>query len=434
MRKLIQFLLVVPTLLLGQSEGTITAVDTLQFEIQSCNESKIIRLAESDYFMVMFEGATNYPYLKTFTVDADGNIGDAVTDTELLRSNTFNSIDAVRLGETDNYAILWSDITTGNAEIVTMPIGSADGTFGVHIDSVTVFDSTAVLHAKIGHIENDLYWCMYWVSNYPRAAVVEINTDGTIDSVCHEIQVWTAHTLLYGFRYEDFAIRMGGGTYLYVASGAGTDAYAYTFQDSSVTGYLKQTGWGSLAYDVGSFYYASVELVNDTSRYVIGSSGYGGLNVIAMEVDTTDGSIDATIDEIRLYNTDTFDENAICKQEGSDTIFVAVGSEGTRVGEVFMETFGFNSANGAEAIFSRIDSVRVHNSLTKGDYPYIMHARDDVYLVSVAGSNEGLVYSFKIPPATAAAGWAGKVNTVFNPGKVNTVLKANIAKINTVQQ
>jgi hypothetical protein len=101
-------------------------------------------------------------YLKTFSIDVDGNIGSVLDSVRLSDAGTSSLTDAIAISTADGI-ILFNLITTASGSIQTRQI-AADGTIGTVIDAFSYTDGAqnSLAYGAVAQITSDLFMASYY--------------------------------------------------------------------------------------------------------------------------------------------------------------------------------------------------------------------------------------------------------------------------------
>ncbi len=161
-------------------------IDSLTFDTNSCYEPKIVNVSGTTYAIV-YRRSSNRGYLATMSIDTAGNIGNAVLKTlSQFDSNTCYEPYIVNVSGT-TYAIVYrggAGGTTNYGYIRTVSI-SADGKTITAIIASKTFVSSTCYEPEILPVSGSIFAIAYrgGASNYGYLSTISISADGkTISS------------------------------------------------------------------------------------------------------------------------------------------------------------------------------------------------------------------------------------------------------------
>jgi prepilin-type N-terminal cleavage/methylation domain-containing protein len=196
-----------------------SAIDTLTFDTSSCYEPKIVYVSGNIY-AIAYRGPGNRGYLKTVSIDANGNIGNSVINSLTFDSTDGYEPDIIQVNGSV-YAIAyrgWSD----QGHLITATI-AANGDIGNSIVDSLTFDTSSCYEPDITRVSGNIFAIAYRGSS-TRGDVVTASIAANGDIGYHVIDSITLDTSRC---YEPDITPVAG------------NIYAIAFRDSSNRGYLK---------------------------------------------------------------------------------------------------------------------------------------------------------------------------------------------------
>jgi hypothetical protein len=207
------------------TQGTISGLlDDFGFGISS-GRADVVQISGSIY-AVVFRGIDNDEFLRTFSVDSDGNVVVWNIDEFEFDANSASLPQIINISG-DIYAITYSDANSDGI-LITVNIDSSGAISGSTIDSLE-FDTTQGKYPKIINVSGDIYAIAYAGSgNDGMLITVDINSTGAIEnSVVNSFEFQTTEG---GFPY---IISIVGNVYAITYEGPNDDIYVSSFQIES---------------------------------------------------------------------------------------------------------------------------------------------------------------------------------------------------------
>ena len=234
-----------------------SAIDSLNFDT-TCYEPSIVNVSGNIY-AVAYRGATNHGLLRSFSIDAAGNIGSAYIDTLTFDTNSAYEPDIVNVSGSI-FAIAYRQ--TGNHGFLRSVSIDAAGNIGsAYIDTLT-FEATTCATPCLKQVSGSIYAIAYrGVGNqgYVRTASIDVSGNignAYIDSLTFDTTACYTPDLL-NVSGTTFAVAYTGATnrgYLRTmsidASGNIGAAYISTYTFDSTGAYessILQTSSGTFA-------------------------------------------------------------------------------------------------------------------------------------------------------------------------------------------
>jgi hypothetical protein len=201
-----------------------SAIDTMTFESWTAYEPGIVYVSGNIY-AIAYRGFFNRGYLKTVSIDTDGDIGNSAIDT--LEFDTL-CYEPEIIGVSDSvFAIVYQG--SGNDGFIETVTIAADGDIGNSIIDTRRFMDNNCYELGIIHVASDIYAVAYrGQGNDGYLKTVSIAADGAIsDSLLDTLEFDTSNG------YEPSIINVAGNIFAIVYRGSGNDGFVKTVEISS---------------------------------------------------------------------------------------------------------------------------------------------------------------------------------------------------------
>ena len=414
------------------SDGTINGViDSFTFDAAAYYPD-IIHIS-GDVYAIMYGGVGTDGFVRTFHIANDGTINTTMIDELEFDTSYGNYIDAVQVGTSDYYALVYSGDGT-DGYLATVEIDSSGNIAAAVADSIE-FDEDYCLAPQIVNTSGDSYAFVYRsVSNIGVLKTVNISSvDGSI-VVSDSLQ----------FEFEgDFLgsnpriLHVSGVYYAIAYEGPGSDGWLKTVDISS--------GWDigsvqdSLEWDLSNGFEPNFYHISGTTYGITYRSNEYHFEVATVDIDINGQVRGDTVDSEYVYNHISYYPDLI--HLTGDIYVVAyrgINSDGymrtirmTRYGNIIedIDEFEFDTEYGDYPDLYRLSSDKVavaysgysNDGYIKtyqiysngtinseeisewefdtgyGSTPEIFHISGDIYAMAYSGySNDGFVFTFKM--------------------------------------
>jgi hypothetical protein len=239
------------------ASGTpITAIATRTFISAVCYEPEITRVS-SNIYAIAFRGASNYGYLRTISIAANGTIGAATIGSLTFDSSACYTPSLIQVSSS-TYAVAYQGSST-RGFLKTASI-SADGTIGSVLDTL-IFDATLCNEPDIVYVSSDVFAIAYrQSSNHGLLKTMTINTSGAIgDSV-----IDTLDSIASG--YEPSIVKVSGNIFAIAYRGSSNDGFISTV--GITTGATASAAWEIISTAGNTSIRAYVNTTNTTSTII----------------------------------------------------------------------------------------------------------------------------------------------------------------------
>jgi hypothetical protein len=364
----------------GGSAGDITdtIIDTLEFDKANGYEPCLINVSD-DIYAIAYRGTSSDGFLKTISMNADGDIDNSVIDT--LEFDTSSGYDPSIINVSGNvYAITYRG--AGNDGFLKTVSIDADGDIGQSVIDTLEFDTSSGYEPSIINVSGNVYAIAYrGAGSDGFLKTVSIAADGDIgQSVIDTLEYDTSSG------YEPFIINISGNVYAIAYRGAGSDGYLKTVSIDA-DGNISPPAIDTLEFEPTDGYEPSVTKVSGDIYAIAyrGTGNSGRLKTVAINAsgDIGNSAIDVYIFdnygyEPRIINI-TNDIYAIAyRGAGSDGYLktVSIDADGN-ISHPAIDTLEFDTANGYE--------------------PTIIHVSGNVYAIAYRGTgNDGFIKTVEI--------------------------------------
>jgi hypothetical protein len=195
-------------------------IDTLEFDTADGFEPVLIYVSGNVY-AVAYRGVNSDGFLKTVTIAANGDIGNAVIDT--LEFDTADGFEPDMINVSGNiYAIAYRG-SGGNGFLKTLTMAT-NGDIGNSVIDTLQFDASNGYTPFIINVSGNVYGMAYRGSNFDGfLKTVSIAPDGSIaDAVIDTLEFDTADG------YEPYIIQVSDGVYAIAYRGVSNDGFIKT--------------------------------------------------------------------------------------------------------------------------------------------------------------------------------------------------------------
>ena len=228
----------------GTPIGGITepVVDTFEFDTTACYKPKIIKISGSVY-AVVYTGPTNYGYVKTFTIAANGSITKTAIDTWTFDTTACYEPDIINISGTV-YAIIYRG-PSNNGYLKTITIANNGAITKTAIGTSNF--GTALYEPDFMLVSGTNYVIIFrnaTGAGYLRT--VRIATNGNISNPSQDS--WNFASAVY----EPRIMNISGNVYGFVYRGA-SNACTVMTDTISTTGAITKTAIGSWAFDTTGY-------------------------------------------------------------------------------------------------------------------------------------------------------------------------------------
>ncbi len=234
--------------------GAISAavIDSLEFETVTCNSPRMIKVADN-MVAIVHQGATNEGVITTVQIEADGQIGAAVTDREYEWAAHVAAPEIVHVAG-NIYAIVSYDALY-NGWLHTISISAAGGIGATVVDSLE-FDAGFGADPDICHVLGDIYAIAYRGGGDDGFIVtVEITAAGAISAAVIDTLEFETD-----FCTWPDIIHIGSGIVAIAYLGTASDGFICTVQIEA-NGQIGAAVIDRLEFDVGAGYFPSLVFV-----------------------------------------------------------------------------------------------------------------------------------------------------------------------------
>jgi len=311
-------------------EITDTVIDTLEFDTANGYEPSMINIT-GDIYAIAYRGPGSDGFLKTITIDGEGEIGNSTIDTLEFDGSAGYEPCVIHITG-DVYAIAYRG--PGNDGFLkTVTINTNGGIGNSAIDTLE-FDGSDGYEPSIIYVSGNVYAIAYrGAGNDGFLKTVYIDADGHIDNPAIDILEFDNSN-----GYAPFLINVAGDTYGIAYRGTSAAGFAKTVtiaDDGNIAGAVID----SATFDSPGYEPCIINVSGDMFAIVYrGPDDDGFLETISI---TSDGDIGAVADALQL-DTSSYDPVIISVTDGICAIaYRGPGSDG------FVKTAGINATGGA---------------------------------------------------------------------------------------
>ncbi|MDH7506667.1 MAG: type IV pilin N-terminal domain-containing protein [Candidatus Thermoplasmatota archaeon] len=353
-------------------------IDDLIFDSSLCYKPKIIKIDNTNYYIIVYTGSSNHAFLKTVEINDNGLIADNVVDSLEFDTNTCYDPFIIHIADYV-YAIAYTGYRS-NGYLVTMNItdnGQINGIINSSIFDQTTTTAYAAREFEIIHLNDDIYVICYRnKDNDGELRTVRIQNDGTISN--------EYHTYPEGYYINTFLFdRDDGWTPDIIHINGNIFAIAYGgFESPSQDGWLKTVNISNDGKNfsvVDSFEYDETFGIDQNIIHV-----YGNIYAVVYRGPNNDGFIKT----IEILNNGDIGNSVIDTWEFDPSDCYKpriINIDGNIYAIVYTSTYNdgyirtFSLSNDGTIIKSVID----HLEFGIFDYldPNIIHVKNNVYAV-----------------------------------------------------
>jgi len=326
---------------------TNSVINTLEFDTANGMEPDIINVSGSVYAIV-YAGVGNDGFVKTVTVNSSGVISAVIDVLEYDTLNGFSS--SIIHVSGDIYAVAYEgDASDGFIKTFSIDAG---GNIGAAVIDTLEFDTVQALFNDLIHISGDIYAIAYEGSGSDGyVSTVSIDAGGNIGAAVIDTLEFD---IVNGS--EPHIINVGAGYYAISYSGSGTDGFVVTVGIDSL-GNVSNAVVDSLEFDINQGLSSEIINVSGTVYAIayegVGSDGFlttvnidAGGNIGAAVIDTLEFDIvQALFVDIINIAPNTF--AIVYEGSGNDGYVVTVNMDaGGNIGAAVIDTLEFNTVGG----------------------------------------------------------------------------------------
>ncbi|MFA5309618.1 MAG: hypothetical protein WC370_09080 [Dehalococcoidales bacterium] len=320
-----------------------TPIDTLEFDTSRCYEPDIIHVSGTTY-AVVYRGQSNSGYAKTFSIAANGDIGNSVIDSLIFDSSSCYEPDIIDVSG-NYYAVAYRG--QSNSGIVKTFLIASSGNIGNSVKDSLTFDASGY-EPSIEHVSGDYYAIAYrGASNRGYLKTVGISSGGNINNTATDTFIFNQ----YSCYYPDI-VNVSGGSFAISYTGASPangDWWGGILTTVSIAanGNITKSITAEIVFDADDGDYADIIAVGGGIFAIAftGGSSHGTLKTVAINPNGTipDGVIDTLIFE----NGNGFYPHVIAID--ADTLAVVYTGSGGWVG--ILKTIGIGGGTGGMAAY-----------------------------------------------------------------------------------
>jgi len=248
-------------------------IDTLEFDTSDGYEPSITRVS-GDVYAIAYRGSGSRGYLKTVNIAADGRIGNRPLDT-MIFDNSAGYEPSIIYVAGDVYTIVYRG--SGNDGFITTLTIDDDGDIGSRTIDTLEFDNRNCYEPDIINISDDIYAITYrGSSNRGYLGTVSIHTSGAIGSVIDSFSFDNSG-------YEPDIIRVSNDIFAVAYRGSGNDGYVITITIAA-GGDIAGSATDTLRFDSSSGYEPSIIMVSSAVFAIVyrGSGNDGFIKTIGI--------------------------------------------------------------------------------------------------------------------------------------------------------
>ena len=366
-------------------EITDTVIDTLEFDTANGYEPSMINVS-GDVYAVVYRGPASDGFLKTISIDGEGEIGDATIDT--LEFDTSNGYEPSIINVSgDTYAIAYRG-TNAVGYIKTVTI-TDDGEIGNSAIDTLELDDADGYEPAIIQVSGNTYAIAYrGQDNDGFLKTVYIDTDGHIGNpVIDALEFDTSSG------YGPSIVHVAGDAYAIAYRGAGNDGFLKTVTIDT-DGQIGNAVIDTLEFDTSNGYEPSmINVAADT--YAIAYRGTNAVGYTKTVTITDDGDIAGPV-----IDSDSFDSPGYepCIIHVFDDLFAIAYRGPDDAG--YMKTITITADGDIAA-----DAADTLDFEASGAYdPVIISVTDDIYAIAYRGpGSDGFIKTAGIAATGSAA-------------------------------
>jgi hypothetical protein len=229
-----------------------SAIDTLEFDPAAGYEPSLVRIS-ADIYAVAYRGADSDGFIKTVSIDDDGNIDDHIIDTLEFDTTSGHEPDIIKIYD-DVYAVAYRG-PGNNGRLKTVSITAGGDIGGGEIDAYT-FDSNGY-EPRIINVTGEIYAIAYRGPGN-RGSLKTITIAASGDST-----VTTIDTLEFDSvnGHEPFLISISGDIYAIAYRGQNSDGFIKT---ARISGSGETTTYDIMATAGETTLRARIDIANGT--------------------------------------------------------------------------------------------------------------------------------------------------------------------------
>jgi len=270
-------------------------IDSLEFDEVNCASADIIHIA-GDVFAIVYAGETFHGYIKTVSIDAAGNIGNAVIDT-LEYDTVSGQYPSIALVYGDVYAIALSGEAL-DGFIKTVSINAAGAISDAVIDSYE-FDTVGCYTSRLLKVAGNTFAIVYTDNSLDGwVKTITIADDGTITKAIIDSLEFNGSQ----GRYPDIK-HVAGDIFAIVHCGPLNDGYIVTVSINAA-GAVSDTVVDSWIFEPGAAYYPKILHVSG-NVFAVSYRDVAGDGMLVTLTVADDGTItEAWIDSLEFDPAD----------------------------------------------------------------------------------------------------------------------------------
>ena len=199
-----------------------SVIDSLEFDETVCSWPSICHV-KGNYYAITYQGNFNHGWLKTVTIDGAGNIGNAVTDS--WEFDATNGGHPALINILNNIFAIAYDKSQTQGTIISVNI-AADGTITKSAIDTLEFESTDCRTCDICHTTGAIYTVVYSGASLNAIIVsISIDNDGNIsNSIIDSLQINASRGTYPRHTY------IGNGIIAVVSTDYWSDGWLYTIE------------------------------------------------------------------------------------------------------------------------------------------------------------------------------------------------------------
>jgi hypothetical protein len=273
---------------------TDTVIDSLEFDTSDCYEPSITHVL-GEIYAIAYRGPGDDGWLKTVDIDGDGNIGAAVIDSQEFDGSDGREPSIVRVAD-DVVAIAYRG-PNDDGWLKTYEVDASGSITNTAIDSLE-FDTGDGREPSIAHVLGEIYAIAYrgpgddgWLKS------VDIDGDGNIGAAVIDSQEFDSTDC----RFPSI-VRVADDVVAIAYMGPNDDGWLKTYEIDA-SGNITNTAMDSLEFDTDNGLEPSIAQVS-VDIYAIAYAGYdddGWLKTY--EIDTSGNITDTVIDTLEFDTT-----------------------------------------------------------------------------------------------------------------------------------
>jgi hypothetical protein len=356
---------------------TDTVIDMLEFDKGNGYEPCLINVS-GDIYAIAYRGDGNDSFLKTVSIDADGDISNSVIDT--LEFDTARGFEPSIVNISGNvYAIAYRG--AGNDGFLKTVSIDADGDISNSVIDTLEFDTARGFEPSIVNISGNVYAIAYRsAGNDGFLKTFSIDADGDIsNSVIDTLEYDTANG------YEPSMIHVSG--YIYIIAYRGTDKDGFLKTVSiAAEGDIGQSVIDTLEYDTANGYEPSMIHVSEDT-YVIAYRGTGKDGLLKTTSINVSGEIGDSAIDVYIFDNYGYEPSII--NVSSDIFAIVYRGASNRA---YLKTLSI-TVDG-DIASDVIDTMQFDVTCYE---PVIINILGNIYAIAYRGSgNDGFIKTIEI--------------------------------------